>query len=433
MSHVDLLIIFNISEIMTGLACLLLGCYLLIKSRATLNIIYFAMSIFFFLNTIFDVLMRASQTLTTIWLPCYNASWLLIFCLFLNLAFVLFFEKTRGSILLYVPALIIFYFLSFTDLFISGFQHNILEYTRVPGQYFSAYFTFPLAYLIGSSTLLILLRNSAKEFYRKKQAGIILMASATPAILGILINEGLLILHLKAVPLAIYCIAITFGFTAYAIIKYSPVPQKVSIEKIASAASSALSDGLILTDSKHEINYANQSACRILSRRIDQLIGKNAEEIFNKNTENINIISTPRGEQAEISLKNIELNNNKGFLYIFRDLSDVVRTEEAIKKLNSEQDLLIRREKAINNFLLQLIKEEDVARLSKLWEEIEDEGGEIKTMLLPVYQLSLKKIQARNEEANASKALTKELEELSALNKTLAEKKDLLEHQSGQS
>ena len=325
----------------------------------------------------------------------YMLGWLLFFSFFLHFAVV--FSQTDKKILplIYCGSAVMGFFVLFTKQIFLGFELKYFGYDYIPGHFFSLYTLYYIVYIL-IGLFLIVRVYKAKEFYRRKQANIISAATFFPFVFRVVIQNTLGVIGIEILPLVSHFIGLTIWFVGYAIMKYSPV-DTISRERIAENAARSLHEGLFLTDNDHIINYANPAACSMSQYRLDELQGKHLGKIISQPTSAVTILNTKKGKDVSVETQLFPLLQNKGFLYIARDLTNLIALRELTRKTASEQTLLLIKEEAVIHFLFRFLEAHDMKEVENYWEEILGQSSDIVEVLAPVYKLSVLSTQIQRE------------------------------------
>ncbi len=273
-----------------------------------------------------------------------------------------FLKKWWTYVLLYLPAVILFFQAMKRDLFVSDFVHNQYGWVAIPNIGSVWFFVFILMIcltgLINVYLCYSVLRKSESERERK-QAKIIFIST----IISFMIASGLIcctkIFFSADIPdLTVATLLIWLSGILYAIIKF-----RLMIISPSLAAESILKtiiDSVILVNPKGLITYANAETLSLLGYENTDLLGKPYEMLFPEDvrSETQNMLKTlahdpiRNQESFLLSKDNIRIpilfsasicsdndGNYIGFVALSRDITEYTKKEEEIKYLSYHDQL----------------------------------------------------------------------------------------------
>ncbi|MBI5078909.1 PAS domain-containing protein [Candidatus Saganbacteria bacterium] len=418
---------YGASVFLAGVVCLILGMYVLAESRNPLNVLYFLLTVALFGVGVFEALLRVSPSVSAayVWGILATFAWLLVFSFFLHFSLVFSGVKFRNAPLIYFLSEIMFLYYVFAPYYVSGIERKPFGYSYFVEGSDISYVLFYLIYMGAGLYFIWRVYRGGKEFYRRKQAQLILFASLIPLAAGTVFDELLFFLKRPTLPIALHAIALTIGIMGYAILRYSPV-SAVTKEQIAEAAAAMLVEPLFLTDEKGIINYANLAAEDLTGFRTDELLGENIEMVVLGKGEKISGIKKKDKSFAVVDLKVFPITGERGFIYLARDLSPILRSRKIIHKMTSELNQLIRRERATIRFLFEFSELNEPKKVEELWGRVCLEGIEVQTTLQPVYVLVKEYAELFGETRKARDELAEKTAEIDTLNKLMAGREEIL-------
>ncbi|MFH1617267.1 MAG: PAS domain S-box protein [Candidatus Margulisiibacteriota bacterium] len=383
---------FAASAVIASLFCLCAGVYTIYSASTRINAVFFILCILMSGAGISQALLVSAPTASyaSFWVTPFLAFWMAAITLLLHLALLF-----QGKAQRYIPAVYLLPAMLLTMIFIHPSQFTAQISSEFYGFFFNRgpyYYMITLFCLLYGLTSLAIFASilmTAKEFYRRRLALVIFFSASLPMIASFIFNDLFMFLSLPPFPLAIHFAAVSTLIISSFLILYTP-QRKLLKENVAEAASETSFDGIILCDIQDTINYANNSACKMIGLHKDQLLGKSIYELLISKSP-LTEIRSKAGDPLTVELRSYTLENNKGYLYYIRDMSEILRSRESSKKLMSEQDLLARREKTFIALFARFIEARGTDELERLWENIVGESNEVKNILRPVFEISLKR------------------------------------------
>ena len=382
---------YNASQIIFGFVAFMAGAFVYYRTRE--NLVFLLLTAALCAAGTCQGIMgySTSASMAVFWFVPMNFFWLLVFSLLLHFSIAFFYGKSPKWIpFIYLPSLLMFAAINLTPHFVSGFAMTAHGFDYQRAGLYPLYIVFYIGYSLASLFFLLdTLRNDMNAF-RRTQAGLYLLAILMPLSIGAIFNDILPVLGIHTWSIAIHTTTITVWIIAYAIIKYSPVPS-LSKELIAEAVSEAFYDGLFLTDKEGIINYVNQAGSNIGGYNQGALLGLPIDHIMVTAGAEYEFKGV-KNRVTSVEVKKSPVQNNQGFLYLVRDLTEIVRSREATKKLTSEMDLLTRRENTFVELIKKLLEEKDQKKINAIWEDVQSEGGELEQILKPVAELAIRRV-----------------------------------------
>ena len=427
--------LFSASSFLFGLVSIILGSYVLIRSRDYLNRFYFVLTFMIFVEGIIRTFMRAapSSDLANFWHILSISIWIFYFAFILHFILIFYRMKIKYIYLLfiYIPPFIMSALFAFTPYYISGYQKYFYGYDYIPGPWNPSYLLYYMLYVLIGAYFIIKVYKEAKEFYRRKQAQVVLVAIFIPLIVGTLSNQVFLMLKIPTLPLAIHFVAIFVWFIGFAILRYQPVFE-VSKERIAEIAAYELLDPMFLTDITEKINYVNPAACKLSGFRSDELLGKDIKEIIPESDKEVATLLRKRDSRVVINLSRFSLLENQGFVYLARDLSKIIRHEESNKMLNAELQKLLAREQNIMKILFQLSEVKEQEEVEELWRGVNLKEHKIVSTLEPVYKMVREYARIYSETQEKHDEILQKTKEVERLNRYMSGREEVLGELQGE-
>jgi len=409
---------YSATAIFAGLASLAIGLYVLSRSRARLNTVYFFLTAAICLNAIAQGLFRAAPNpaLAEFWHETANFAWLLTFTLYLHFAVV--FSRKKWHILpfLYLSSLLMFIIYVMTPSFCAGHELKYYGYAYISGPWDWWYMVYYTIFILTGMGLVYQTHKWNKHLYVKRQASYILLATIIPYVFGTMLDQVLTKFNLPTLPLAAHITSLTAWLIGYTIVRYAPVSW-VSKEQIAEVAAQALGDPLILTDPAEVINYVNQPVNLLTGYRSRELLGKKIDFIFSGELEGFATIRKKDRGLAAISFQKIPISGGRGFVYMVRDLSPVMMAKAEIEKMNLELQNSLRREDRLIKYLHLIVEADQVEKLQAVWAEIGREAAELQPSLKPAQEMIAQYLTTVDEARRGRDELTKKTAEAEWFNK----------------
>jgi PAS domain-containing protein len=418
---------YSSSEFLAGLICLFIGIYVLSRYRQTLNIIYFLMTLAMFWIGFSEAFLRGAPNLflASIWHMLSSVGWLLVFVLFLHFAVVLSNLKFKWLPLIYIPPVLMFLFFNFTPYVVLGFEKKFYGYIYRPSPLNLVYMAFYIVYVLWGLYYIYGVYRKGKEYYKRKQAQYVIVATLVPLVFGTLFDQVFVMLNIPSFPIGIHSLALTIGIIGYAIIRFQFLAQ-VSKERIAEAASRALLHPMFLTDISEKINYVNPAGSRLTGYRTDELLGKGITEVFPKKEEKLTKLKKKDGTEITVTLEVFPISRNRGYVFLARDLSHIEQLRESTRRMNQELERLIEGEQRIREGLFQFSELNDPGKVEELWQKIQKEGQEVQTTLMPIYKLMHEYSKLYVETQKARDELAEKTKEITRLNQYMAGREEVL-------
>jgi len=418
---------YAFSSFLAGLVILAIGAYVLSKARGPLNLFYFLLALDLFVIAICEAFLRSAPDLAVVsfWAKPWILGWSLGFALFLHFAAVFSRVKFKFIPLFYLGSIIMFVLRGFTPYFVAGFEKRYFGYVYLPGSWEWLYTAFYSSCLMGGLYLIYKVYREAKEYYRRKQAELILFSAVVPITVGIFFDAVFNYFRTPFFPLAIITSAVMIGFAGYAILRYQIISE-TSKEQVAEGVARALLDGMFLTDNEEKINYTNLAACRLTGYWADELLGMDIKKIFPKIEALTTSLHKKDGTLVSISLGVFRISSKQGYIYFARDLTPIFRLRKSTLKMNAEFERLIAREHRAMQILFKLSGLIELERIEELWAEVEKEDFEVQIILKPVYEAMKEYVRVLDETRRSREGLLMRTQELEALNHFMAGRENIL-------
>ena len=420
--------------ILAGIIILAIGSYVLIKSREPQNLLYFFLSLNLFAIAVCEAFLRTAPNMMVVnfWSKLWILGWALGFPIFLHFTAVFSRVKLKIMPILYLVGAAIFILRGFTPYFIAGFEKRYFGYAYLPGSWEWIYPLYFSVFLFGAMYLIYRVCLFAKEYYRRKQAQIILYSSIIPIIVGILFDIVFNYLRLPVFPLAVISTAATMGIAGYAIIHYQPITE-ASKEQVAEAVSRALLDALFLTDNEEKINYTNLSACCLTGYRADELLGMDIKKILPKIETLTASLHKKDGTLVNVSLGVFRIFNKQGYIYFARDLTPIFRLKKSTLKMNAELQRLIEREHAVMQLLFRFSTLTELEKIEELCVALDKEDFEVRTIVKPVCETMKEYVKVLDETRRSREGVLMRTQELERLNDFMAGRETILKELESES
>lgn len=404
------------SNFIAGLICLLLGIYVISKSRSPLNCVFLLLTSSLAVAGLSEGLMGLADSpeAAHFWHIFETISWSMVFALYLHFSIIFSRKEIRQIFLVYLISTIMILLYYLTPYFLVGYEPHYFGYNYVTGPLNFIYTLYYLTYMFVGLYLIYDVCKTGKEFYRRRQAFIVLIGSFIPIIVGTFFNQILPMLKLPTLPLAIHATAGFICLIGYALARYQIIAD-VSKEQIAEAAAGALLDPMFLVDTEGRINYANPAALRLTGFREDELVGRLLEKMMVEKQKGISHLLTKKGHPLEVDLKSFPLARGRGRIVFARDISQILRLRESAQRINDELKILIAREQVTMARLFEISQIRDPQKLKELRTKMQLGDSSISIILKPFvesihdYVLLLEETKKSKEELE-SKA--REIEDL---------------------
>jgi len=325
--------------------------------------------------------------------------------------------------LIYLAAVAMACWLLTTTGYITGVKQEYFGYVLPFNPFYMAFYS---TYILGGIYFSVRTYFWGKNIYRRKQAGMIIIATIIPLIIGTFTDQIGSIGEVVFVPLALQTIMLTIGVVGYAILRYSPI-EKVSVEQIAEAVTTALIDPIFLTDDKGVVNYANPAACRLYGSSFDEIIGVEISKIFPVIDKSETIMVNRKKQELKVVLKIWPVLGGYGHIYYARDLSPIFAMKESTQKMSQEIAVSLDREKKINNYLVQFLELTDVQKIDVLWDEIKYTAPDVEEIMQPVYKLIREYADIFQETVKTHEEVARKAEETIWLSNYLEGRQELLD------
>lgn len=415
---------FAASCVLAGVACLVLGGFVLYRSRKPLNISYFLLTAALFEIGVTQMFLQAagSPEAAHFWKSLQIFGWLVFFPLFTHFGLVAYGARVKNPFLyslFFVPSAAMYALWVLTPLYVLGYKKGLFGYDYVPGPWNFSYVILFTAYVLTAFFLFYRVSGGAREFYRRKQARIILIASVFPLLVGTS-YQLFLMLGIPTLELSLHAIATIIVFIGYAILRFQPT-MGLTKEKIAEAAAVTLNEPMFLTDSSKKINYANPAACLATGWRADQLLGKNLDQVMPGTGGGLSQILHRDGTATNVKPEAYRIGMEKGFLVLAQDLSSLIHLRESIERLNSELNERIDREQKAMEWYFRFFDQSSQKGVEETWEEMLTEAPELESDLKTLCELMRETVRVVDEAKDGAEGIRAKEKESSELAATLKE------------
>lgn len=412
---------FAASELLAGLFCLSVGLVVRYRRQDRLTAAFLGTTIGLALAGVFQALLRIAPDLilADLYWDLATVGWVVMMTSYLHFALIFARREPKYPILIYLVGLPVLVMAAATSLTTTGFDRTPFGLLFKPGVLYPLYMGTLQLYLLAGLGFIAGVLFRAPEFYRRKQARYIIVATLLPQVFGLLFDQLAAVSPLTVPPLAVYIAALTSGSIGYIIIKFFPM-RTVSPGEVAAAAALALSDPLFLTDERRTINYVNQAACRLVGCRVDELLGKEIGSVYQSGAGQAEAIRQKSGVFEPVEMRSFPITGGRGFIYLARALGPIVRSRAATRRATAELNGLVKREELIIASLFELSRQKDEAAVELVWDKIKREGLELQATLQPVYQLMRDYARILAETERARDALLSQTRQLTMLNELLA-------------
>ncbi|MFA6169824.1 MAG: histidine kinase N-terminal 7TM domain-containing protein [Candidatus Margulisiibacteriota bacterium] len=377
---------YGLSLIGFGGLSLMFGVFIHSRFHSGTSRNYFLLTITIFLTALAEAFIRLAATPETaaIWLALAVVFWFGI--VFSFLYFTAFFAGKKINIwpLLYALAALVVVSFILPGYAVAGFEKRFYGYGLIPGPTFFLFMIYAQAVTALGLFYLARALRRAKEFYNRRQALIFIVAGILSSLLIVIFDQVLLILGYNFVPIGIICVSTIASVAAYGMLRYAPVAN-LTKEAIAEAASTTLSDPLIIADNERIITYANPAVTNLTGFRPDELVGKPVADFFSQEKGGIYNLKRKRGAYLVVSLAIFPISGGKGALYLARDLTSVVKLRKAVHKMTAEKNLSLNKEKAVVRAIFEFAETNRPDEVEALWRRLTE--GSLGEILRPVYAL----------------------------------------------
>ncbi|MFA5112954.1 MAG: histidine kinase N-terminal 7TM domain-containing protein [Candidatus Margulisiibacteriota bacterium] len=417
---IDFSWLFAASELLAGLFCLSVGLVVRYRLQDRLTAAFLSITLGLALAGGFQALLRIAPDLILADL-CWDLAtvgWVVMMTSYLHFALIFARREPKYPILIYLVGLPVLVLAAATGLTTTGFVRTPFGLLFKPGFLYPLYLTTLQLYLLVGLGFITGVLLRAPEFYRRKQARYIIIATLLPQVFGLLFDQLAVVSQLTLFPLAVFFAALTSGSIGYIIIKFFPL-RTVSPGEAAEAAALALSDPLFLTDERQTINYVNQAACRLVGCRADELLGKELGTVYRHDNGQAEAIRQKSGVFEPVEMRSFPITGGRGFIYLARALGPIARSRAATQRATAELNGLVKREERTITFLFELSRQKDEAALELAWDKIKREGLELQATLQPVYQLMRDYARILAETERTRDALLSQTRQLTMLNELL--------------
>ncbi|MBU1616670.1 MAG: PAS domain S-box protein, partial [Candidatus Margulisbacteria bacterium] len=412
-----------------GGVSLLIGIFLFSRYHSGLGRNYFFLTTSVFLLAIAEAFLRLAPDLQTAKIlgPLTAACWYCTFLVYIYFA-ASFAERkfkywpvvsllTAGFLWLYAT----------TNIVVSGYQRYNYGYGLVPGQGYYLNSILTIGLLSVGLYYLIITNKGAKEYYRRRQAGIFIMATILLAVVGEIIDHWLIFIGRNYVPLGLVSVAAIVVIAAVVILRYAPI-FGVTKGEIAEAATNALNDPLFIVDNEKKIRYINPAVKNITGYDISDLAGHAIELLFSPEKEKTANLKKKNGKYTLVKLEMFKLSGDQGFIYLAKDLAPAVKMRKAVHKMTAQNNIVLRREKLIvekiNKFAAACSRQEG----ENIWKEIvENEGKLVEDALRPVYQIVSDYLELTSNNLNTRKQMTEKIAEIERSNRLMVDREQRLQ------
>jgi PAS domain-containing protein len=411
---------YALSVFLSGAIALTLGSYVLTRSRHPLNILYFLITVALFIVGFGEALMRTARSAGAArgWINFSIIGWFLVYSFFLNFGLIFSKIKSRFNFLLYLPSLAMMALYAFTGYFVAGMEKKYFGYVFIPGSWNVSYIIFYLAYMLTGIGLIFYTWLTAREYFRRKQAQYFVLAALIPLIGGTFSNQISVMQGKETLPVAIQIVAVTIWMMGYAIIRYAPVSQ-VSKEIIAEAVAESLLDSILIVNEDGRINYVNPAACQLFRTRRGDLINSEIDRVLIKNDQAEYFFRDPGGRGGRVSVEIFPIIEEKGKIYLLRDLSAIMILKESIRIINAELSKLIEREERLIAAVMKISEQTSQVSAQEEWEKINQDPA-VGAIVKPYYDLMEQFIWLYEKNKAARDNLQEKMNELEAINRYMA-------------
>lgn len=420
-------LINSILQMFLALVCLLLGVYVLVKSRPPLSVLYFCFTLVFFVTIFFLTLATFSlhptfeyymRALMIFW-------WLLFFALGLQIVMVFSEARFKQYILLYIPPLVVFMVYLFSEYFFPDQTVRYLGCVQVPIAWYVIYVVYYSVYALATLGYLVAVYFKAKEYFRRRVAAYMFTALTFVLLLGPILRLILYLLVRVVYPTTIYAMMGFLLIIGHSIVRYTPL-DKVTEEEVAFEAAETLLDAVFLTDAGKRITYVNPAASRLTGYRLDEIYGTLIDHLFSARNDATFCCVRKDKTKVMVTQKVFVLEQGQGFVYLVHDLEPVLTLRASRKTINAELEKYIYRENTIKEYLLALLDVKDMKQFDYLQREISAADREIQLILCPVLDLVGNYVHLYEDAVKSNVELKNKTSELEYMNKIMAGREQIL-------
>jgi hypothetical protein len=131
-------------------------------------------------------------------------------------------------------------------------------------------------------------------------------------------------------------------------------------------------------------------------------------------------VKRKNGSQTTAALKIFKITGDRGYVYLLRDLSAEIKLKESMEKMNVELPKMIERERKVMEYLFRFSRITDPKRLAEIWQAVEKEESEVKSILEPVYGLMEEYVRLYDQTTKSKEEIASKTAELEFLNHYLS-------------
>ncbi len=274
--------------------------------------------------------------------------------------------------LLYLPAFFFLVLTLFTDLLAATLKQTWWGYVTVPGPFYNILSLSATLYVLIAIFLGYRLYAKARFDQEKRQAKLLLIAIAIPAVGGIITQVIPPLLGYETIRLTTTLTTVSAAIIAYAMAKYRllAITSAMAADKIIST----MDDYMVVTDKDKNIALINQSFQDALGAKKQEIIGRSLDIIAIKSRglftklEEKGIVKDYETEILDLEKKSIpiainasKMKNNEGstigYIFVIRDIS---HTKELIHNLKEKRKELEKSKKELEKKAYELSKFHDI-------------------------------------------------------------------------
>ncbi|OGC12135.1 hypothetical protein A3K48_06695 [candidate division WOR-1 bacterium RIFOXYA12_FULL_52_29] len=420
--------IYGYSILACGGVSLLIGIFLFSRYHSGLGRNYFFLTTSIFCVAITEAFLRlapnpeAAQILGSLTVSC----WYLAFLVYIY--FAVSFTECRFKfwpVIIPLTAAFLWLYTS-TNVVIAGYQKYPYGYGLVPGEGYILNSIMTDGLLIIGLYYLFKARKEAREYYRRMQAGVFILATIVPAVVGEIIDHWLIFAGQYYVPLGVVSVTAIVIIAAYGILRYAPI-FGLSNGAIAEAAALVLGDPLFIVDSEKVINYANPGATKLTGWPVGELIGKRIELYLSAEKGKIYNLKRNNRNNALVNLEIFPVAGDKGYIYLARDLSSMVALRKAVRKMTAANNLALRRERKTIEIIFEFADALKLPDIEAIWWRVEENEDQLtRENVRPVYLLTREFANLVKEVGLARDAIAAKVSELEKANMLMVGREEAL-------
>lgn len=306
-------------------------------------------------------------------------------------------------LILFAPAIIIFYLVYFTELLITTSPEKAhlfsYGYDNKGTPYFIVYFIWTEALMVASVILLILHYKQRKTAVERRKTLLFIIGITIP-LLGATISDLIfVILDIDILTIGVLFTSFTGIIVGYAILRYKLF--NFNPASVSSYILETMSEGLLILDKSFKIEYANKRAMELLKQNHDQITGSSMRNYFTTiqewekfqneliiplETKQIieaseNEIVTPDSKIVPISFSSTRVvtdKKNQEITYIISltDISEIQKSNYFLEEKVKERTLELEKTKAN----LEITVKERTKQLEEKLNELAQLNSDLKTL-----------------------------------------------------